>query len=146
VWPLLILAVLIVTIPTVAYGAGFINGVSTQIPVKPIDAGVVGLVMRVDAADAFNRMQAAARLDGEELVASGPRAAFRTADMQAELVAERGTIAAGGFAAKVGYSPHQRGVAVDILHQSHPWLRRNAMHFGFINTKESEPWHWQFDH
>lgn len=128
------------------------------------------LKMRQAAADAFLKMQEAARLDGIELVAIS---AFRTLEDQDYLFfgmkAERGQgpTKRAEVSAPPGYSEHHTGYAVDIGDGNVPatdlsksfentpafkWLEENAPYYSFeLSFPENnpqgisyEPWHWRF--
>ena len=128
------------------------------------------LKMRTAAADAFIKMQDAARLDGVYLV---PISAFRTLEDQDYLFfsmkAERGQVSAerAEVSAPPGYSEHHTGYAVDIGDEDVPathlsesfentrafqWLDENAAYYSFEisfpkNNPQGisyEPWHWRF--
>lgn len=123
-----------------------------------------------EARDAFNKMAAAARLEGFELVAFST---YRSFDYQKTLyekyVARDGQAAADRYSARPGYSEHQSGLAFDIgeknfeQHWASPtfgetpagkWVAANAHQFGFILRypvgKEAitgymhEAWHYRF--
>lgn len=126
--------------------------------------------MRRAAADAFIRMQEAARLDGVYLV---PISGFRTLSDQDYLFfsmkAQRGQGATkrAEVSAPPGYSEHHTGYAVDIGDGNVPatdlstsfentaafkWLEQNAPYYSFEISfpKDNpqgisyEPWHWRF--
>ncbi len=128
------------------------------------------LKMRQAAAEAFLKMQEAARLDGIELVAIS---AFRTLADQDYLFfgmkAERGQgpTKRAEVSAPPGYSEHHTGYAVDIGDGNVPatdlstsfentsafkWLEENAPYYSFeLSFPENnpqgisyEPWHWRF--
>ncbi len=128
------------------------------------------LKMRQAAAEAFLKMQEAARLDGVDLVAIS---AFRTLEDQDYLFfrmkAERGQAATkrAEVSAPPGYSEHHTGYAVDIGDGNVPatdlsinfentaafkWLEENASYYSFeLSFPENnpqgisyEPWHWRF--
>jgi len=123
-----------------------------------------------EARDAYNKMAAAARLEGFELVAFST---YRSFDYQKTLyekyVARDGQAAADRYSARPGYSEHQSGLAFDIgeknfeQHWASPtfgetpagkWVAANAHQFGFILRypvgKEDitgymhEAWHYRF--
>lgn len=123
-----------------------------------------------EAREAFNKMAAAARLEGFELVAFST---YRSFDYQKTLydkyVARDGQAAADRYSARPGYSEHQSGLAFDIgeknfeQHWASPtfgetpagkWVAANAHQFGFILRypvgKEDitgymhESWHYRF--
>ena len=50
-------------------------------------------------------------------------------------------------AARPGYSPHQRGFAVDMNTRGpgqYEWLVKNAYRYGFVRTVIRERWHWEY--
>jgi D-alanyl-D-alanine carboxypeptidase len=79
------------------------------------ELGRRGLLLRRAAAEALERMAAAARADGVVLVVSS---AYRSYDYQVEvygrIVRELGQAAADRESARPGYSQHQTGLAVDF--------------------------------
>ncbi len=125
--------------------------------------------LRADAAQAFQAMQASARLAGVELV---PISGYRTRSYQQGLfsraVGRYGTRqAAARWVAPPGYSEHHTGLAIDIGALQRPetdvettfehtpafaWLKENAHRFGFeISFPRDnpqgvsyEPWHWRY--
>ena len=119
------------------------NGQRISIETKSIGGG---RVLQADAADAFNRMRAAARADGVNL---NVVSSFRTMEQQQALYRayQNGT---GNLAAKPGFSNHQSGIAVDVQTNNsrssaaYRWLAQNGAQFGFANTVRREPWHWEF--
>lgn len=123
-----------------------------------------------EAREAFNKLAAAARLDGFELVAFST---YRSYDYQKTLyekyVAKDGQEAADRYSARPGYSEHQSGLAFDIgeknfeQHWASPtfgdtpagkWVAANAHGYGFILRypigKEKvtgymhESWHYRY--
>lgn len=95
-----------------------------------------GQPMRPDTALAFDRMAAAARKDGIDLVVvSG----FRSDSEQAALFAARPD---PKWVAPPGRSLHRLGTELDLGPASaYPWLDANARRFGFIKRYAWEPWH-----
>ncbi len=126
---------------------------------QPVMINVVevapGKFLQADTAEAFLRMQVAAKNDGIELK---PNSCWRSFAHQQLLWDqwEQGTRKLRP--ARPGYSRHHMGTAVDI-NRSHDdpdgsgplpsktdeWLRANAERFGFRNTVTKEPWHWEWD-
>jgi D-alanyl-D-alanine carboxypeptidase len=122
--------------------------------------------MRVEAADAFNKLSEAAADQGLEIVVT---TAYRSYAFQSMLynnyVANYGQASADTFSAQPGKSEHQTGLAADVSSPSvnyeltegyidtpeGGWLNENAYKFGFIirypKGKEDitgymyEPWH-----
>jgi LAS superfamily LD-carboxypeptidase LdcB len=122
---------------------GYVNGVSASIQLAPVGNGQF---MRVDAANAFLRLQAAAKAAGFDLPAvSG----FRSMEQQQSLY-QRWLNGTGNLAAKPGFSNHQSGISVDIGNvgsfttPAYRWLAANAGRFGFVNDVTGEHWHWTF--
>lgn len=131
---------------------GMVKGVAVELDLAPIGRG---LFLRFDVAPHFLAMQAAAKVAGVELIPSGPRSAFRTAEQQAELIVEEGNAkeTPGGLAAPVGSSPHQAGIAIDLetaggTNPAFHWLSEYASGFGFRRAHTTlgnkEPWHWEW--
>lgn len=136
-------------------------------------ASIVGdgsIKLRKSAAQAYQRMEAAARQDGVILV---PISGFRTLADQNYLFfdkkAERGQVAAerAKVSAPPGHSEHHTGYAIDIGDGNTPatnlspsfentaafrWLQANAAFYSFEisfpkNNKQGvsyEPWHWRY--
>ncbi|MFH1810227.1 MAG: peptidoglycan-binding protein [Pseudomonadota bacterium] len=126
---------------------GYVNGVSRNIKVVPIE----GELVEKDTARAYLKMKAAARKDGVNIaLISG----FRTMSEQQYLY--NGWVnRLPGFnpAAPPGYSNHQSGIALDLNTQGvsrsqgtgavYNWLARNGHRFGFSRIP-SEHWHWEY--
>ena len=123
-----------------------------------------------EAREAFNKMQAAARLEGFELVAFST---YRSYDYQKTLyekyVEKDGQEAADRYSARPGFSEHQSGLAFDIGEKNFEqhwasstfgdtpagmWIANHAHEYGFILRyplgKEEitgymhESWHFRF--
>jgi zinc D-Ala-D-Ala carboxypeptidase len=125
--------------------------------------------LRAEAADAVEKLVAAASADG---VALQSQSAFRSFDTQRRVyagsVAQLGQEAADLTSARPGHSEHQTGLAIDFsavpakctLKQCFAqtpqgqWLAANAWRFGFhlrypdgstpITGYEFEPWHYRY--
>jgi hypothetical protein len=96
-----------------------------------------GKPMRPDVAQAFDRMEAAARRDGISLTITS---AFRSDAEQARLFAQNPD---PKWVARPGTSLHRYGTELDLGPESaYGWLARNAERFGFIQRYEWEPWHY----
>lgn len=134
----------------------YVNGMPQEIQISSIGNG---LFLRSDAAHAWLLMREAAEKENIFIVVDGPNAAFRTSTQQAQVLAERGSYGSGGYAAKIGFSPHQRGDAIDISHvnpwsgaqympEVRAWLLTNGPKFGWHNIgnqfKTPEPWHFEY--
>jgi len=98
-----------------------------------------GKPMRPDVAAAFDRMAAAARLDGVSLVVvSG----FRSNAEQAVLFARHPD---PKWVAPPGQSLHRLGTELDLGPASaYGWLAANAKRFHFTQRYSWEPWHYGF--
>lgn len=118
---------------------GYSAGVARTICVATVD----GKPVEVHTADAYLRMQSAARAAGVSLrIVSG----FRTMAQQQYLYNQY-LCCGGNLAARPGYSNHQSGLALDLNTSTsgvYGWLAANAGRFGFIRTVPSEDWHWEF--
>ena len=141
----------------------YVRGTPVHIDVAPLitraaDGSTV--VLRADAARAWNLLARAAANDGVAPRPSGRRAAFRTQEDQVELLEELGSYRDDptGIAAAVGYSPHQAGIALDIdgvdprksnyRADLRAWLLEHGPTYGWHPVgsayRKPEPWHWEF--
>jgi LAS superfamily LD-carboxypeptidase LdcB len=114
-----------------------------------------------DAAEAFDRMRAAARQSGVSLsIKSG----FRDIATQEGIFKRKGGgVSAAEYSAPPGHSQHHTGLALDINSLSpsfrntreYRWLKANAPQYGFMLSYENnesrcdlgphnEPWHWVY--
>lgn len=122
-----------------------------------------------DAADAFLKMQSAAKRDGIDLQAvSGYRSHKDQEKLFNNQIIKRGSrLEASRLSAPAGYSEHHTGYALDIADakdqqailtlsfeqgKAFRWLQKNALAYGFelsfpkhnpMNVSY-EPWHWRF--
>jgi hypothetical protein len=128
-------------------------------------ASIGNVVIRADAAAAWNRMAEAARADG---IILQPSSGYRSTEQQMRLwrsaLARYGSVAAArrwvapppeavsGVPGAQG-SMHGWGLAVDegVIYNdrraSNPhyqWLKNNAGRFNFYQRMSWEPWHWEF--
>ncbi len=119
--------------------------------------------LRAKAADAFEQLVAAGKLDN---VYIRPYSAYRSYQTQKTLynnyVARDGVKEADTYSARPGHSEHQTGLAVDVWSEGYneiresdaKWLQDNSYKYGFIirYTKENmpitgyieEPWHLRY--
>ena len=98
-----------------------------------------GRPMRPDVAQAFDRMERAARADGVTLLISS---ALRTDAEQAVLWAAHPD---PDWVAPPGTSLHRYGTELDLgPPAAYPWLAANARRFRFIQRYANEPWHFGF--
>jgi transglycosylase-like protein with SLT domain/D-alanyl-D-alanine carboxypeptidase-like protein len=98
-----------------------------------------GKPMRPDVAVAFDRMAAAARADGVDLIISS---AFRSDAEQAALFAQHPD---PKWVAPPGKSLHRLGTELDLGPPSaYGWLARNAERFHYVQRYAWEPWHYGF--
>lgn len=95
------------------------------------------------AAEAFGRLNAAARRDG---VAIRVTSSYRPYDEQVATADRVGLYGQGGWAAVPGTSNHGWGLAVDLDldERAQAWMRTNAERFGFFEDVPDEAWHWTF--
>jgi len=98
-----------------------------------------GKPMRPDVARAFDRMAAAARADGIQLIISS---GFRTDAEQARLFAARPD---PRWVARPGQSLHRLGTELDLGPSSaYSWLAAHARAFHFVQRYAWEPWHYGY--
>ena len=144
---LLLLWVLSMTRPSSSSSTklqAYVGGRAVDVDLAVIDSN--GHLLRIDAANAFMRMRAAAAAAGVELVVES---AFRTWDQQKALYDAYVAGERTDVAAPPGWSNHQGGTAVDLktargTNAAYDWLVEHAAEFGFHSTVGSEPWHWEF--
>ncbi|HEX2070656.1 MAG TPA: transglycosylase SLT domain-containing protein [Thermoleophilaceae bacterium] len=115
--------------PTMASGGGYSGPLAYR----------GGKPMRPDVAIAFDRMAAAARVDGIALiVVSG----FRSDAEQAALFAAHPD---PKWVAPPGKSLHRLGTELDLgPDAAYGWLAANAPRFGFVKRYAWEPWHYGY--
>ena len=131
---------------------GYPNG---QLPVGALCPlwGAPGMMLRADAAAAFNRMSKAyAGVFGVPLCVTS---SYRTYERQVELYATMPP----GYAAEPGTSNHGWGLAVDLCggiqvdgSPEHQWLLSHASAYSWFHPSWAmpggggprEPWHWEF--
>jgi D-alanyl-D-alanine carboxypeptidase len=117
---------------------GYRRGRKIQICVTPI----AGKLVEVHTAQAFRRLQEAARADGVKIrIVSGYRTMTRQRELYRAYKAGRGNLAA-----VPGFSNHQSGKALDLNASSpgvYTWLARNGTKLGFRRTVAKERWHWE---
>lgn len=113
--------------------------------------------------EAFNKMQAAAKVDGLNIyISSGFRSYSYQKNLYNSYVNRDGVIAADTYSARAGHSEHQSGLAFDVntINDSFAnteegkWLNDNCYKYGFIlrypNGKSDEtgyqyePWHFRY--
>jgi soluble lytic murein transglycosylase-like protein len=98
-----------------------------------------GKPMRPDVAQAFDRMERAARADGVALLVSS---GFRSDAEQARLFAANPN---PKWVAPPGRSLHRLGTELDLGPASaYGWLAANAPRFGFAKRYSWEPWHFGY--
>lgn len=113
--------------------------------------------------EAFNNMQAAAKVDGLNIyISSGFRSYSYQKNLYNSYVNRDGVVAADTYSARAGHSEHQSGLAFDVntINDSFAnteegkWLNDNCYKYGFIlrypNGKSDEtgyqyePWHFRY--
>jgi hypothetical protein len=98
-----------------------------------------GKGMRPDVAQAFDRMAAAARADGVQLLVNS---AFRSDAEQAVLFARNPD---PKWVAPPGQSLHRYATELDLgPSAAYGWLAANARRFGFVQRYSWEPWHFGY--
>lgn len=129
---------------------GYVDGKRVNIEGQKlpyVDSSGKQFVLEKQAAINYLNMVEAANRDGINLEINY---SFRTNKEQANLYGRRHQT--GVITAKPGHSNHQSGIAVDIMNcvrnknktTVYWWLIKNAAQFGYKNTIQTEPWHWQF--
>ncbi|HEX2436015.1 MAG TPA: D-alanyl-D-alanine carboxypeptidase family protein, partial [Solirubrobacterales bacterium] len=115
--------------PTMASGGGYSGPLAYR----------QGEGMRPDVAEAFDRMAAAARRDGINLVVNS---GFRSDAEQAKLFEQNPNPM---MVAPPGKSLHRCATELDLGPPSaYGWLARNASRFGFVKRYSWEPWHFGY--
>ncbi|WP_425953592.1 M15 family metallopeptidase [Xylanimonas sp. McL0601] len=128
-----------------------------------------GVLLRTEAADAFERLSAAAEAAGAPVEArSGFRSYADQVRTHRRWVRTLGSASAEAQSARPGFSEHQTGLAVDVLPRGGAcqdfgcfgatpqaaWLAKNAGRFGFVVRYQAgqqavtgytdEPWHLRY--
>jgi len=95
------------------------------------------------AATQLNALLADAKASG---VSIGVTDGYRSYESQVGLVQSKGLYSQGGLAAEPGTSKHGWGMAVDLGLDAtaQAWMRQHAKEYGFVETLDREPWHWEF--
>ena len=113
--------------------------------------------------EAFNKMQAAAKVDGLNIyISSGFRSYSYQKTLYNNYVNRDGVVAADTYSARAGHSEHQSGLAFDVntINDSFAnteegkWLNDNCYKYGFIlrypkgksdeTGYQYEPWHFRY--
>jgi soluble lytic murein transglycosylase-like protein len=98
-----------------------------------------GKPMRPDVAQAFDRLERAARVDGVALLITS---AYRSDAEQAVLWAQHPD---PKWVARPGESLHRNATELDLgPRAAYAWLAANAERFHFIRRYENEPWHFGY--
>jgi zinc D-Ala-D-Ala carboxypeptidase len=96
------------------------------------------------AAASWQNLVSAASADGISLRITD---SYRSYTEQVDLAERKGLYQNGGLAAVPGTSNHGWGLAVDADVRdpaTMEWLRVNGPRFGWVETTQREPWHWEF--
>lgn len=130
-----------------------------------LQSGASGVQLRREAAEAFDRMAAAARAAGVNIIGvSGYRSYALQASLYQRYCAQDGTAAADRYSARPGHSEHQTGWAIDVSNggvytqfggtAAHRWAVEHIHEYGFIirYTKanewitgyKDEAWHFRY--
>ena len=101
-----------------------------------------GHKLNAAAAEAYNKMKAAAEKDG---ISWGITDSYRDYESQVDVAKRKGLYSQGGLAAVPGTSNHGWGSALDLKldDAAFNWLKQNAAQFGFTNIPR-ERWHWEY--
>lgn len=135
---------------------------------EPIDIAYArsGMQLVSEAKEAFETLSQEAKKDGMTIIAMS---SYRSYDYQENLynnyVKTDGKEAADTYSARVGYSEHQTGLAVDVYNKELPytsfeqteeftWMQENAYKYGFIlrfpkdkvniTGYQYEAWHYRY--
>lgn len=122
---------------------GFGNGQVPTHALLPLEAQPYHRLAE-PAARAWDSVVRAAAAEGITLRITD---SYRDFAEQVDLVERKGLYSQGGLAATPGRSNHGWGLAVDAdVTDPHTlqWLRVNGPRFGFVETSDREPWHWEF--
>ena len=113
---------------------------SSQLTTVPGSAGSVPL--EINTASAWLNLVAACRAStGVTMVVTSPYGGYRDQAAQQYMYDyPQGPVSI----ARPGTSSHGWGTAVDVYNRQYSWLTTNAPTYGFLQTFESEQWHWQF--
>lgn len=112
-----------------------------NIPLENMTQVDGGRYLRPDVAQAWNAMKRSARKAGVSLTLNS---AYRTREQQQALY-NAYLHDDGNLAAAPGKSDHGWGTTIDAADsRGYAWLQKNAGEFGFSNTVESEPWHYEY--
>jgi LAS superfamily LD-carboxypeptidase LdcB len=103
------------------------------------------------AAGPFIRMRNAAMAEGIEVAISSGWRSWNRQMKAYRIFRQTGRNLSGDRVPNVAHaaeSRHPAGVAIDLRIEDGspllPWLETNAACFGFVNTREDEPWEYQF--
>ena len=129
--------------PVPAEIAMYANGQVPEYALQPL-AGQPNHRLASPAAAAWDSLVSAAAADGITMRITD---SYRDYAEQVDLAGRKGLYSQGGLAATPGRSNHGWGLAVDA-DVTDPatlqWLRVNGPRFGFVETSDREPWHWEF--
>jgi len=135
------------------YAAGHRNG---QLSTSLLVAGTGGAYLYKDVAAKWNQLVAAAKTEGINLTHNW---AYRSLAEQIRIAKQEGlykqeaprdSTNSTGKAADPGTSNHGWGFALDInvgksyTSKNYLWLKQNASKYGFANTVDGEPHHWEY--
>jgi D-alanyl-D-alanine carboxypeptidase len=114
-----------------------------RIPAAALESIGGGHRLWAPAAEAFQRLQAAARRDGVHI---GVTDSYRSYAEQVDVARRKGLHSQGGLAAKPGTSEHGWGKSLDLAldASAQRWMRAHADDYGFTENVSREPWHWTY--
>jgi hypothetical protein len=114
-----------------------------RIPASALESIGGGHRLWAPAADAFDRLRAAAHRAG---VSIGVTDSYRSYAEQVDVARRKGLHSQGGLAARPGTSEHGWGKSLDLRLDSAAlrWMRHHADDDGFTENVSREPWHWTY--
>jgi LAS superfamily LD-carboxypeptidase LdcB len=114
-----------------------------RVPAAALESIGDGHRLWAPAAEAFQRLQAAAKRDGVHI---GVTDSYRSYAEQVDVARRKGLHSQGGLAAKPGTSEHGWGKSLDLDlgATAQRWMRAHAGQYGFTENVSREPWHWTY--
>ena len=139
------------TTPTVSSGRLTASGAPVElarygngrVPAAALESIGGGHRLWAPAAEAFQRLRAAAQRDGVHI---GVTDSYRSYAEQVDVARRKGLHSQGGLAARPGTSEHGWGKSLDLQlgAPAQRWMRAHAEDYGFTENVSREPWHWTY--
>jgi zinc D-Ala-D-Ala carboxypeptidase len=114
-----------------------------KVPAAALESIGGGHRLWAPAAEAFQRLRAAAKRDGVHI---GVTDSYRSYADQVDVARRKGLHSQGGLAARPGTSEHGWGKSLDLQlgATAQRWMRAHAGDYGFTENVSREPWHWTY--